>query len=66
MSTLPRALRVLACELVVTEDEPHPWAVWSVSIRSSHAVLAGPATRVPEGAGRSGIQRTVIVTSRGP
>jgi hypothetical protein len=48
---------------VVTEDGPHPPAQLVPSLPGPNiVVLAGRATHVPEGAGVSGIQRTVTVT----
>jgi hypothetical protein len=60
----PRALRALAHEAAVTEDEPSPLAeLRPSSPANSVVVLPSRATRVPKGAGKSGIQRTVTVTS---
>jgi hypothetical protein len=62
---LPRALRPLAYEPVVTEDGPRPLTeLGAVAIRWSVIVLAGRATRMPQGAVTSGIQRSITVTPR--
>jgi hypothetical protein len=46
---------------------PHPRAkIGAVAARWTIVALAGRATRVPEGAGTSGIQRAVTVTPRRP
>jgi hypothetical protein len=64
---LPRALRALALGTVITEDAPHPVAELKPSRPGgSVVVLSGRATRVPQAAVASGIQRTITVTRTGP
>ena len=63
---LPRRIRGLAHETVVTEDGPYPLdELGAVASTCEVVVLTGRATRVPEAAGTSGIKRTVTVTRRG-
>jgi len=50
---------------VVTEDGPHLWDSWvPLPPGENIVVLAGRATRVPQAAVTSGMQRSVTVTSR--
>ena len=52
---------------MVTEDGPHLWDSWvPLPPGENIVVLAGRATRVPQAAVTSGMQRSVTVTSRGP
>jgi hypothetical protein len=52
---LPRALRALAHEPVVTEDGPHPLGQRGAAASCEPlVVLAGRATHVPQAAGTSG------------
>jgi hypothetical protein len=57
----------LTNEAIVTSGGPHPPVELEPSPPgASVVVLAGRATRVPQAAGTSGIQRTVTVTPKGP
>jgi hypothetical protein len=57
----------LAHEAAVTEDGLTHRSSWEPSPpRASPVVLVGRATRVPQAAGTSAIQRTLTVTSRRP
>jgi hypothetical protein len=61
------SLPTLAQDAVVTEDGPHPVGELEPSPPGrSIVVLAGGATRVPQAAVTSGVQRTVMVTRRTP
>jgi hypothetical protein len=62
---LPRRLRRLANEAVVTWNGLHPTLELEPSApRANLVVLAGRATYVPQAAVTSGMQRTVTVTRR--
>jgi hypothetical protein len=64
---LPLALRALAHEAVVTGDGTHPLVSWKPSPPGGElVVLAGRATRVPQAAVTSGIQRIATLTPRRP
>jgi hypothetical protein len=62
---LSRALRALANDSVVAEDQPRRLArVGAVAASHSDVVLAGRATRVPQAAVTSGIQRSTTVSQQ--
>jgi hypothetical protein len=61
---LPRALKALAHDAVVTEDGRHPLAELEPLPRGARlVVLAGRATLVPLATVKSGMQRSIMVTS---
>ena len=52
---------------MLTEDGPHPLGqLGTIAAKRNIVVRAGRATRVPQAAVTSGMQRSVTVTSRGP
>lgn len=66
MSDLPPALRALGSDAVVTEDGLSLWPSWEPSPPPvSDVGLAGRATRVPQVAVASGMQRSATVTPTG-